>query len=313
MSIKVSVVVPAYNEEKYIADCIKSLLAQDFPTEAYEIIVVDNGSTDRTMEIAASMGVRVLNKVGNVGAVRNFGVKNANGDVIAFIDSDCVVSKDWITKGLLLINSKENSVYGGGALLRKNASWIETNWLLGADENKVPKDLLGCSIFITKKNFVDVGCFDELISSGEDTLLANALRRNSCAVIMTPEISVIHLGNALTSKDFIKRQAWHGANYIKKINESVKDPTFLLVFIYLMLFILLLVSLFFSSDLLLICFVGMLLIPMIFSLKRIMRSKLKLSSIRQLLQIYYLDTLYVLGRVTGFLKELFEHVSKKLF
>lgn len=94
----ISVVVPAYNEEKYIDECIKSLLAQtDKPDE---IIVVDNNSSDRTVDIASSFPeVTVISeKKQGITPARNAGFNNAIGDVIARTDADTKVPKDWIKK-----------------------------------------------------------------------------------------------------------------------------------------------------------------------------------------------------------------------
>ena len=101
----VSIVIPALNEEKYIGKCLESLLELNTPLESYEAIVVDNGSTDRTVEIAYSfkdrMKLKIFEKPGiNISALRNFGVKHASGEVIGFLDADCTVSKDWLNNAV---------------------------------------------------------------------------------------------------------------------------------------------------------------------------------------------------------------------
>ena len=68
----ISVIVPAHNEQKYISQCLKSLIAQDYSKDRYEIIVVDNDSRDRTQEIVKKLNVRIIEQnTGPVGAVRN--------------------------------------------------------------------------------------------------------------------------------------------------------------------------------------------------------------------------------------------------
>ncbi len=94
MSLKLSVVIPVYNAEKYIAEAVNSVLSQEWDGER-EIIVVDDGSTDRSCEIASSLGCKVLhqNRLRAANA-RNTGIKEATGDMIFLLDADDVASKD---------------------------------------------------------------------------------------------------------------------------------------------------------------------------------------------------------------------------
>jgi cellulose synthase/poly-beta-1,6-N-acetylglucosamine synthase-like glycosyltransferase len=87
----ISVVVAAYNEEKTLGLCLDSLLAQTAPRESYEIIVADDGSTDKTRQVAESRGVQLVTQPNHgAGAARNLGARCARGDIVLFIDADCV-------------------------------------------------------------------------------------------------------------------------------------------------------------------------------------------------------------------------------
>lgn len=96
--MKISVVIPAYNEEKYLAACLKSILAQT--EKPHEIIVVNNNSTDTTALIAASFPeVTVINeKKQGITPTRNKGFDSAKGDIIARTDADTKVPKNWLKK-----------------------------------------------------------------------------------------------------------------------------------------------------------------------------------------------------------------------
>jgi glycosyltransferase involved in cell wall biosynthesis len=94
----VSVVVPLYNEERYIDECLRALTAQDYPEDRYEILVVDNNSTDRSLErVAAYPRVRLLHEPeqGDF-AARNRGIVEARGDILAFTDADTAPHPDWL-------------------------------------------------------------------------------------------------------------------------------------------------------------------------------------------------------------------------
>ena len=110
-----SVIVPVLNRENDIGRCIESLLALDYPS--FEVIVVDNGSSDKTQEIVSNYTVKMVveEKRGAYGA-RNTGIGIAQGEIIAFTDSDCVVDKDWLRN--LSRNYTDEIVGGvGGHLL----------------------------------------------------------------------------------------------------------------------------------------------------------------------------------------------------
>jgi glycosyltransferase involved in cell wall biosynthesis len=95
-----SVIVPFLNEEKYIRRCIESLLDQDFDKGEYELIFIDNGSSDSSGKIVEEFNEVTLLREDrqNVYAARNVGLKVAKGDIIAFTDADCDVAKDWLSR-----------------------------------------------------------------------------------------------------------------------------------------------------------------------------------------------------------------------
>jgi len=95
----ISIIIPAYNAEKAIKECLSSLTNQSLSRNKYEIIVVDDGSTDRTCEIAKKYKVNVISQ-GNGGpaVARNRGAREARGDILIFTDSDCIADKDFIEK-----------------------------------------------------------------------------------------------------------------------------------------------------------------------------------------------------------------------
>ena len=305
----ISVIIPAHNEQKYLTQCLESLVSQDYPKDMYEIVVVDHNSKDNTCKIAEAFGVKVIDQnAGPVGAVRNAGAKQANGELLAFIDADCVAPVDWLSKGANFL-IKHESVYGGGCNLRTPPYWIEKAWLL---ENKSPpKDLLGCCIFIKKADFIKIGLFSEEITSGEDTKLSNSLKRQNYNVIMTEDLNVIHLGNPTTLKSFFLRQVWHSENYIQNWHETKLDPTFYLLTIFLIGLILFSSSLIYknitgtiTSMFIIFC------IPFIFTLKRLRRSKKPRNDLRNLPAIYFLDFVYLSGRVIGLCKSLWKIAMK---
>jgi glycosyltransferase involved in cell wall biosynthesis len=93
--VKVSVIIPAYNEEKYIGNCLKYIFDQE--EAADEVIVVDNNSTDKTAEIAEKMGARVIREtIQGMIPARNRGFNEARYEIIGRTDADTHVSRNWV-------------------------------------------------------------------------------------------------------------------------------------------------------------------------------------------------------------------------
>lgn len=94
-NILVSVIIPAYNEEKYIGKCLNSLREQTFNN--FETIIVDDGSTDSTRQIAENYGVRVFSlSHGGPGRARNYGASKAHGKILVFLDADLYLDKNYL-------------------------------------------------------------------------------------------------------------------------------------------------------------------------------------------------------------------------
>jgi cellulose synthase/poly-beta-1,6-N-acetylglucosamine synthase-like glycosyltransferase len=110
----VSVVVPAYNASRTIGLCVEALLNQDYPKDHYDIIVVDNRSTDDTREIVRRYPVRLLEERDRQSsyAARNRGLRAACGELIAFTDSDCIPDRQWLRQ---LVEGDEDLSHGGFA------------------------------------------------------------------------------------------------------------------------------------------------------------------------------------------------------
>ncbi len=107
----ISVVVPVRNGERTIRDCLASLLRMDYPETRRELLVVDNGSTDRTAEIIKSFPVRYVSEgCRGIPHARNRGIEASQGAIVAFTDADCVVDAAWLRE---LVRGFEEEGIGG--------------------------------------------------------------------------------------------------------------------------------------------------------------------------------------------------------
>lgn len=307
-----SIVIPAYNEEEHIGSCLRSVFNSDYDSAQYEVIVVDNGSQDRTREIALNTGQARFFELteGNVGAVRNYGAAKARGQILVFIDADCLMDKDWLNRAEKLIKDRPNTAYGGGVKLPSNATWVETSWLLedSGGQPTLPKHLIGASTMLPRKLFFQIDGFNELVSSGEDTDLHTRLTAKDTPILIDHALDVRHLGNAKNPWQFMQRQIWHSENYLNNISSTIKDPIFIVLLVFLFSFISLITqSIFFPNHLEIIINLSLFgLMPAILSLKRMCRANHFKFSPKNLCKIYFLDLLYLTSRSIGFLKSIFK-------
>lgn len=157
---KISVVVPAYNEENYLGACLASLKKQQFNGE-YEIIVVDNNSSDKTSQIAEQFGVKVVFEARQgVGAARQAGCAISLGEIIAFTDADTIVPENWLSRILLEFEKDKNLAAFGGLYTLSSSSFFTR---------------LAVSLFAYPAH-----CFDKLFNGGWNLPGANLAVRRSC-------------------------------------------------------------------------------------------------------------------------------------
>lgn len=125
-SFEISLIIPAYNAEDYLEEAIRSALTQSMP--AREIIVVDDGSTDRTADIAVSFGTEVqLIRQCNLGvsAARNVGIRSAKSPWIAFLDADDVMVPDrFEIQGQMLAENPKLEIISGLQVLFEGRQWL---------------------------------------------------------------------------------------------------------------------------------------------------------------------------------------------
>lgn len=183
-----SIVVPAYNEEKYLGTCLTAILKEVArTTEAIEIIVIDNASTDGTAAVAAQYpGVRVVPepKKGLTRA-RQRGLLSATADLIAYVDADTIMPEDWIKKSLGAFDNNPRIVclsgpyqYYDAPLLVRVATWIYWRALAIPMYLAIGYMAVGGNFVIRKEAMLSVGGFDESIAFyGEDTDLARRLHK----------------------------------------------------------------------------------------------------------------------------------------
>ena len=183
--MKISLVVPAYNEEKYIGVCLESVVKNG--GELYEIVVVNNASTDRTAEVAARFGrVRVVaESEKSVNKARQKGVRESSGDIIAFIDADTKMPEDWVKKIIKDFEINEKLVCLSGPYIFYDVSplakvfvWLYWKVLARLAYLFTGYMAVGGNLIVRRKALGKIGGFDMSISFyGDDTDVARRLHK----------------------------------------------------------------------------------------------------------------------------------------
>jgi glycosyltransferase involved in cell wall biosynthesis len=219
---EVSIIIPAFNEARMIGKCLDSLTRLDFPPDHFEVILVDNGSADATVEIAKSFADRlnltVLQKHGvKISALRNLGANAASGAILAFLDADCLPPTSWLTDILALAPKDSTGVVGAHYLLPEDSTWVGRIWHVyqeapkAGDVSHVPAG----DLVMRREDFLRVRGFDESIQTNEDYELCDRVRKAGMPVRAFPHLGVVHLGTAQSLKIFYRKQCWHGTHVVK--------------------------------------------------------------------------------------------------
>jgi len=308
-NVSVSVIIPAFNEETYIAQCLSSITKQSLGEGLFEVIVVDNGSKDRTVDIASTYPVSVISSDARyVGGVRNDGVRISKGEIVVFLDADCVVDFEWLARITNKLRVSKLSAMGGQYLLREDPSFYEKYWVLGINyEGDIEGSLVGGCIVTWKDDFNSVGGFPEDLTAGEDSAYSKLMTSKS-GYVLNSELNVIHMGYPNTCAGFMQRQIWHSASFLQDIKGAFKERVFLILMFHLLIFVGFILALSFSRPYSPLLFLVWLSIPIIFSVKRVMRASFRMTKMADVWGIYSIDFLYMIAREWGILSSMFKKV-----
>lgn len=194
---KVSVIVPTHGRSRLLARLLRSLIAQEFPPDAFEVLVVHNVSNDDTeavvRQIAAESPVQIRYFAKNYNgpkASRDFGAKEAAGGIIAFIDDDCVATPRWLAEGVRLMKPGVGLVQGRTTPHPEQPRHLVEKTI---DIPEASPFFETCNIFYQKDAVLRVGGFsNEFVYGGEDTDLGWKVKESGAATVFAPDAVVHH-------------------------------------------------------------------------------------------------------------------------
>ena len=208
----VSIALITFNERANVTNCLRSLYDLDYPRSRYEVVVVDGGSSDGTLEILRSFPVSlIIDTRRSRGVARNTAVNNAKGEIIAFIDADCRATSTWLKEHVKVHRNPSVLVVGGSVLQGGDSSpptriYHETYFAaqLPSVPRRITWDLATCNASFKLATFQDVGPFPEM-DRGEDSLLCWQVLKKGYEVIYDPSPQVVHVHERMTLRSFFRR------------------------------------------------------------------------------------------------------------
>jgi len=196
---ELSIIIATHDSEELIKRCIESLTSQSYSREKFEIIIVDDGSKDKSVSISKAAGADkvIETKPCSLARARNIGVENSSADLLAFIDSDCEAKDGWvetIIDSLKNVQALSGPIYNGNP--NNTVSWAEYFIEFGGFHEYRKKGKIrffpGCNGACTKDAFIKSGGFTDLRAS-DDVLFGESLRKSGIEAFFIPGVEIKHL------------------------------------------------------------------------------------------------------------------------
>lgn len=235
-----SVIVPIYNELPLLQRCIASMSAAVTAYGDAELILVDNGSSDGSYDFvrdrygAIARILRIPDV--SIGAVRNHGAAAATGTHLAFVDADCTIPVDYLSRAAAVFDRAEVAATGSRHRIDEAASLIDRTWhaLHRVDRRGPVRYLPSGNLCVRRSTFEEVGGFDEELTTGEDAELCQRIRQAGGIVYEAPEVSATHLGTPGDLKTFFGKEVWHGLGMFGTVGWREIDRPTAMLFLYLL-------------------------------------------------------------------------------
>lgn len=218
---RVSLIITTFNNENTIDGCLKSVFELNYPKNLLEVIVIDGGSKDSTTKIAERYPAKVIVWPSSAPAAYNYALKIVEGDVIAILDADVKVEKDWLNK--LIPYFKDPQVAGAGGGIE---TWNCQNILprgIGYDikyrysrllKNNKVKRLATMNLLLRRDVLEEVGGFDESLPTQYDTDIGNKITNKGYRLVFEPNAKCYHF-NRPTWREYFKQQLRYGKNTLR--------------------------------------------------------------------------------------------------
>jgi glycosyltransferase involved in cell wall biosynthesis len=211
--------VPVRNDAVRLATCLGSIRRNNYPSAQFEIIVIDNGSTDGSAEVATRFGGRVVTIArARVSELRNLGARHATGEVLAFVDADNEIAAGWIHSAIEILRMP--GVGAAGALYHApaNGTWVQRAYgrLRGEADGQHDTSWVGSgNLAVWRHIFEAADGFDTSLEACEDVNLCRRIRANGLRIVSDARLRSVHHGDPQTLADLFRSELWRGRDNLR--------------------------------------------------------------------------------------------------
>ena len=223
--INLSIIIPVKNEAHNLEQCLRSIRDARSVDISYEILVIDNGSEDGTVDIANKYETTVfVVPDATVAGLRNYGAEHSNGEILGFIDADCTVLPDWFDCIVPYVKDKSVPCFGNPPGIPNNSTWVQECWYqirtkgTHEDSPRPVEWLESMNLFVYRDVFSAVNGFDTNLITCEDYDLGVRLQKHG-EMLCDPRIQAIHHGEAHNIKRFYAKERWRGVSNIEGLRK----------------------------------------------------------------------------------------------
>lgn len=223
-----SIIIPAHNEELFLAETLGRIFDVLNNIGNVEVIVVNNASSDETESIASSFeSVKLINlkDKSTISKTRNTGFRSSSHDVIAFIDADVLITNDWAETFINSISNLQSNPYqitGCRYSLSEKPDWLERSWF-GKMKSKNSSYINSGNLITTKLVINKINGFDERLTTGEDVDFCRRAYQLGVSININTGFKAHHEGYPKTIIQFLKRERWHGSGDLASFGRFVKS------------------------------------------------------------------------------------------
>jgi len=215
---KVAFVIPVLNGERDLSRCLASIQALSSLQDRHEVIVMDNGSTDRTTQIVRELGFDycVIPNV-HVSSLRNEGVARTRGEFVAFIDADVELAPGWLERGLAVFDDPQVVAAGCFPGVPAEGTWVQKTWDIhqrGRRCGETPTTiswLPSMNLIVRRQDFLAVSGFNEQLRTVEDVDLCYRIAQRG-TILWNPGMEAIHWGEARDLRTFWRKESWRSSS-----------------------------------------------------------------------------------------------------
>jgi len=228
-----SIIIPCKNEEENLPVILQALVTEQKRFNyIFEIIMIDNFSTDSSVQCAKEFGIQVYSSEGSISVLRNLGAQKAAGDFLCFIDADVEIEPGWSKAVADCIREQGEKaatcIYGNIYNPMKETTWVENVWYKNLISRGRLQYVNGGNLIVHRDLFEKVSGFNEDLVTKEDVDFCKRVLRSGGRLCTDDRIATIHLGYPKDIINFFARERWHGSGEKRFSLQSLQSKSALL-------------------------------------------------------------------------------------